>query len=206
MEDMSPTQARAVRTRAALLAASAASFSEHGWEGTTAKAIALRAEVSVGTFYTYFPDKGAALRELASERFASVLGGMSRHLAVVSDDQPPDQERARHVLTTIVREVIHLHRHDPGLHAVYTERRHVDPELDALTSAVERTIVDGLSAMLAHWTPLPDPEATAFVCFGLVEGTVHAHVLGRQMVDDERLEAATVASLLRIITPLRGSK
>jgi AcrR family transcriptional regulator len=200
---MRTPQARSVRTRAALLEAAALSFSASGWEGTHAKGIAAAAGVSVGSFYAYFPDKAAALRELADARFRSVLAGLARHLphdvAAV-----PDERALRATLATVVAEVIELHRQDPGLHAVYTERRHVDPELDALTTAMEHQVVSGLAAALARWGVTGDPEATAFVCFGLVEGAVHAHVIGHPMVDDARLQAAAVEALVAIVLSTRG--
>ena len=58
-----PTQARAQRTRAALVAAAQNEFSEHGYAKTTAKRIAKAAGVSTGSFYQYFTDKDAVVRE-----------------------------------------------------------------------------------------------------------------------------------------------
>jgi AcrR family transcriptional regulator len=197
---MTPKQDRAIRTRAALLQAAAATFSSKGWQGTNAKGVAKAAGVSVGSFYTYFPDKGAALRELAAVRFTSVLAGLQRHLSPAANDDLTEED-ARRVLTTMVSEVITLHHDDPGLHTVFTERRHVDPELDTLTTHMERTIIGALTQLLTQWSSSDDPEATAFVCFGLVEGAVHAHVIGRPIVSDERLLSATVHALLAITRP-----
>ena len=97
--------------------------------------------------------------------------------------------------------VMDVHRADPRLHAVLTERRHCDPELDALTSAAERALVDRIARLLARWEHPGDVEATAFILFGLVEGSVHAHVLGTPVVDDRRFVDTLVDTLIRIANP-----
>ena len=70
-----PTQARAQRTRQALLDAAAKEFSQRGYAATTSKSIAARAKVATGSFYQYFSNKDLALRELARARIADLEGG-----------------------------------------------------------------------------------------------------------------------------------
>jgi AcrR family transcriptional regulator len=133
-----PTQERAVRTRAALLAAAQRDFSERGYAATTAKSIAERAGAATGSFYQYFADKDAALREIAVARLASVA---------------------------------------------------------------ERSLDDRIAALLERFGHVGDVEALAFVLFGMVEGAVHAHVLGGGMVPDDRFFAALVDALVRLALP-----
>jgi len=198
-----PRQSRAVKTRARLLDAAERAFSELGYAATTTKRVASGAGVATGTVYQYFADKDALLREIALRRLAQVADGS---LKVLEVDHPAVPSRT---LATEVRErmgamvtlVMDYHRADPGLHAVLTERRHCDPELDALTSAAERALVDRIAALLSRWAFSGDVEATAFVLFGLVEGSVHAHVLGTALVEDDRFVDSLVDALIRIATP-----
>ena len=58
-----------------------------------------------------------------------------------------------------------------------------------------------LGCGIGIWFLLPDApgvdaRARAFVIFGLVEGAVHAHVLGGAMVSDGRFERALVDAVL----------
>jgi AcrR family transcriptional regulator len=201
-----PTQARAHKTRAALVGAAQREFSERGYAATTARSIADRARVATGSFYQYFTNKDEVLLELASQRAAWIgdetVGWLER---AASADLPTDPaaraELVRMALAKVVAVVIDLHREDPGLHAVLTERRHADPELEALTATREAMLVDRVARLLSRWDHPGDCEATAFVLFGAIEGSVHAHVLSRAHVSDERFVAALVDALQRICLP-----
>lgn len=212
-----PLQARAIRTRERLLAAAQVEFSEHGYAATTSKSIARRAGSATGTFYQYFSDKDAALLEIAAHRMGRVAedafdalkpAGDSAAAAAATPRSPTEGElegamrddvRAR--MARVVAIVLAYHREDVGMHAVLSERRHADPELDALTSAGELALVERIAALLATWNASGDHAAMAFVLFGMVEGAVHAHVLGTPFVSDERFVAALVAALERLALP-----
>lgn len=199
-----PSQERAIRTRAGLVASAKAEFSERGYAGTTAKSIADRTGVSVGSFYQYFRDKDQVLYELASERYARVGRLVGERFAEDAGDGTDSSRKAlaeamRRSMRELVAIVIEFHREDPGLHAVLTERRHADPGLDEMTSRAEVALVAQISALLRRLGHGGDVDALSFVLFGMVEGSVHAHVLGRPMVDDERLVAALVDSLVGLV-------
>lgn len=57
----------ASRNRAAILQAAREAFCEIGFGATTVRDIIRRTELATGTFYNYFPDKEALLRELIEE-------------------------------------------------------------------------------------------------------------------------------------------
>jgi TetR/AcrR family transcriptional regulator, mexJK operon transcriptional repressor len=64
-----PQQARSRQKRDALLAAAGRLFAERGYEATTADDIAAAADVSIGTFYSYFRNK----RQLLFTLYATCL-------------------------------------------------------------------------------------------------------------------------------------
>jgi AcrR family transcriptional regulator len=199
-----PTQTRAVRTRGALLAAAEREFSSRGYAATTAKSIADRARAATGSFYQYFGSKDEVLREIAAARQQAVVAQSLAQLeaaAPVASDAASLLRDVRARMRSVVDAVMAYHAADPGLHAVLTERRHADPELDALTSAGEQQLVQRIAALLDRWGFAGDRLATAFVLFGAMEGAVHAHVLGQAVVDDDRFLDAMVEALIRIALP-----
>jgi len=207
-----PTQARAHKTRAALVMAAQAEYAEMGYTSTTAKSIAKRAGVSTGSFYQYFTDKDAVLRELARERQLALLSSLVGELATDAQELEPSAARSGRItpelrvsiqrrLTAVVDQVVRHHREDPRFHAVVTERRLADAELDTLTAAGERALVAKTSELLSRWGHPGDCLATAFILFGMVEGAVHAHVLGHPMVDDTRFRDALVDAVVRLALP-----
>ncbi len=197
-----PVQSRAHKTRAALLAAAERDFDERGYAQTTTKSIAERAGVAAGSFYQYFTDKDAVLRELGTARMNTLRGKLqSIGLPAIDNSNSVDEiERAaRRALRDMVDEVLAYHRLEPGLHAVLSERRSADPQLDKMTSESEHSLVASIEAVLAHFGFAADRKATAFVIFGLIEGSVHSHVLGTRVVSDKRFTEALSQAVVAII-------
>ncbi|MSP23621.1 MAG: TetR/AcrR family transcriptional regulator [Myxococcales bacterium] len=213
-----PSQSRAVRTREGLLLAGAIEFSRSGYATTTSKSIATRAGVATGSFYQYFADKDALLRELAAARLSQLakdaFGSLSASAPRVAVPRAaalrsvrlavlPAARARREVVEQLMGHVVDVvlaaHRDDPGLHAVLTERRHADPQLDELTSHAERALVTQIAGLLAELGQRDALEGTAFVLFGMVEGSVHAHVLGRPILTDACLRETLIRVLVRIV-------
>jgi AcrR family transcriptional regulator len=189
----SPVQSRAHKTRAALLAAAELELNEHGYARTTTKTIADRAGVAAGSFYQYFADKDAVLRELAQARMQALrarIDGVGTR-AVTADP--------RRSIRAVISEAIEYHRREPGLHAVLSERRHADPALDAMTASSEQAFVEQIEALLAVADYQGDRKAMAFVIFGMIEGAVHTHVLGKALVSDKRITAALCDAILSLV-------
>lgn len=200
-----PVQSRAQKTRAGLVEAAKLEFSERGYAVTTAKSIAERASVGTGTFYHYFPDKDAVLREITVERVQSLLDETAELADVPVLPGTPSElvQHAEQRLRTLVELYIRYHRADRGLHAVISERRLCDPDLDAIMTGSEREAVLRVEKTLALWQREEDCGAAAFMMFSLLEGAVHAHVLGHPLLSDERFIDGLVSALTRIGMPHR---
>jgi AcrR family transcriptional regulator len=195
-----PVQSRSHKTRATVIAAAKQEFSERGYAVTTAKSIAERAQVGTGTFYHYFPDKDAVLREIASERVRSML---ERSAAIAAPPSGSDHaSEARDRLRNLASLYLEYHRADRGLHAVVSERRLCDPALDAIMAESEREAVRRISAVLVLWGRDGEVEVPAYMMFSLLEGAVHGHVLSQPLFSDERFVEGLAEGLLRIGLPL----
>jgi AcrR family transcriptional regulator len=199
-----PVQARSVRTRGDIVAAARKEFSAQGYALATAKSIAARARVGVGTFYHYFPDKDAVLREIVAERIEAIEQSLTSNSSDVSLDTqhlPVVLAELRRRIRTDVQTWIDYHRAEPGLHAVVSERRLCDPQLDAIMSEVEQRGIERTAQALARWGFRGDAQATAFMIFSLIDGAVHNHVLGQATLPDARFTDALVQAVIHIGVP-----
>lgn len=69
---MGKRQIAAMQTRARLVQAAEKLINENGFESVTISDIAAEADVAVGTFYTYFKQKGDVASEIAMSHFAGI--------------------------------------------------------------------------------------------------------------------------------------
>ena len=193
---------REAKTRA-ICEAAVGLFLEQGVRSATVDAITRAAGVSKGSFYQYFEDKDHVLREIARERADEIAEQTLSLLEAPSEQSGREllRDRVRERLGLVVELVVEQHRHDPGLHAVLTERRHLDPGLDAITSAFERGLVERGATLLEAWGHPGDCLATSFVLFTMVEGAVHTQLLGEALVSDDRLFESLLDALVRVALP-----
>ena len=195
-----PKQKRAQKTRLRLLLAAQKTFSSFGFQKTTAKSIAKNAGAATGTFYQYFTDKDAALRELAIGRFVQIAEHAQEALGF-EDGLQSSRRNAENAIEAVVEVLIAYHEEDPALHAVITERRSADLEMDREISSREAELLALLSQRLIAWGHAGDTVALAFVMFHMAEGSVHAHCLGTPVLSDERFRSVLLTSLVQLAFP-----
>jgi len=85
--------------QARLLAAGLSLFAQQGTERVNTNAIARRARLGVGTFYTYFPDKYALLREIELRTLAGIRA--ARVAAVAQAGSQPEQQVRRSIAAVV---------------------------------------------------------------------------------------------------------
>ena len=200
-----PLQARAVRTRAALVSAGLHEFSKRGYARTTVRTIAKRAGVAVGTFYQYFTDKDDLLHEVFADRVQRLS---ERTVGLFERDLPITQgprvvaDAVRDLMRQTVLAMLEGYREDVGLRLVLAERRHADPQLNEQMKLIEVEIIERLTEVLKRTAFPGDAKATAYVLACTVLGTIHPHVVGPTVVSDARLVDALVDTLMRVAMPL----
>src|ERR1044071_1213567 len=75
-----PRQPRAHLTRDAIIEAAAHLLATRGWDGSTTNHIAVRAGVSIGSLYKYFPNKASILAEVARRRIGAEVAAIAATL------------------------------------------------------------------------------------------------------------------------------
>jgi AcrR family transcriptional regulator len=178
-----PRQDRSKVTVDAILDATAHVLVTDGYDQTSTNRVALRAGVSIGSLYQYFPNKEALVGELV-DRFSSqilelLLNGLRERAEL------PPEELARELVSAMVR----IKRRDPNLARVLREQiprvgrmQRYEKELDQLILAVE-AYFERWRERLRH----DDLAMAAFVAVHAADAATHAGVTRRPHVSDEVL-------------------
>jgi AcrR family transcriptional regulator len=201
-----PRQQRSRAKVAALLAAAERLFVERGYDSVTADTIAAAAGVSTGTFYAYFGDKRDALVLLLAERVDDVLGvTLAEPLSTAAGQQDPRATIRAAVARAVERG---MEPRLAQLRRVWFAAARRDPEL----AAYERMAAGYAVARVRHRleqvmargsAPLPDPEATAWSIWVLVDAlTARLTLLGDAMPPAERMiDAAASLICAAVLAP-----
>ncbi|MEM7437408.1 MAG: TetR/AcrR family transcriptional regulator [Myxococcota bacterium] len=193
-------QARALRTRRALIDASVLEFSERGWAGTNTKTIAARAGVSVGSVYTYFPNKTTLLREVA---LTFIAQNMDRAIALLPEESDIGADELLEHLRGLAAFVLSGFRRDRGLHDVLRERRRVDADIRTLWRDQEERLIRRVAEFLSD-IGVPGDTVPVSVClFGMVDGAIEAHLEGNLVTDDQFVDALAKSMVAVVETSRR---
>ena len=160
----SPVQARSTASVEAILDATIQVLLAIGYERLTTTRVALRAGVSVGTLYQYFPNKSALLQAV-----------LTRHLSAVANIiQQVCEEQRGHSIEAMVTALIN------GFFAVKMKDVKTSVALYSVSSSVDglrilkRTNLQSIHAIAALLQsapkPPPDPELAATILQGALAG------------------------------------
>jgi AcrR family transcriptional regulator len=166
-----PRQRRARATVEAIVDAAARILVERGWSGFNTNAIAVRAGVSVGSLYEYFPDKQALLDRLLQRHLADAEAQL---VAAEREGAPASPEA---LVRRLVAGFVAVHREDPALHRVLASEVPLAPAQRARVDGLLGRIVERVEAALAGL--VPDPAVTARLLVDTIDAVVH-----RWYVDD----------------------
>lgn len=170
-----PRQRRSAETVEAILTAAAHILENEGFDAATTNRVAVKAGVSIGSLYQYFPNKESLVRALNDRHTREVLALLQKRFAEVREAPLEVSVRA------IVQAMVDIHRVNPGLHRVLVN---IVPgigglaETKALEDAATALLTQFLKARAAELRTL-NPELSAFLLVHAVEALTHAAVLER---------------------------
>jgi len=157
-------QARARVTRAAILEAAARILESQGRDALTTNAIALRAGVSIGSLYQYFPNKEAILATLIRDKRRELVELMR---AATEDGRGQPVEQA--VDGLIQAGMVHqFQRPRLALELEYIEPQlALEPETQALSADMAALILPVIRRIRPDATPQEAADVVA-ICKGLI--------------------------------------
>lgn len=166
----SPRQDRSKATVDAILDATARVLVQEGYDRASTNKIALRAGVSVGSIYQYFPSKEALVAALIDQHMEQMDAMFLSRMSGL-DEKAPEQ-----VVRDVIEGMISAHRVEPKLHTVITEQI---PRVGRLQKLLDfnRDKAALIRAYLDTLTPRLLPknlDAATFILISTVEAVTHA--------------------------------
>jgi AcrR family transcriptional regulator len=187
---------------ARILDAGARVFAEMGYAAGTTNRIAATAGVSVGSLYSYFPNKDAIVTQLVRRHIDDGIREIGARLAQTDLASLPLEERTRR----FVEATVSIHSDDPALHRVLFEE--APHSLDVLSDlrSFEHDTVRAVELLLAD-----DPEVhvndlalAAYMTVVAIESITHRYVSSHP----EGIDAEAVVDELTalVVGYLRGRR
>lgn len=130
---------RGEATRRRLLDAAEQEFGERGFHAASVSSITLRAGVSQGTFYIYFPSKDAIFSAVVDE----VGRALRKHMGIAAS-RPGDRLQAQRAGLEAFLDFVQKH---PGMYRIVQESQFVD---EAVYRAYYERLAEGYSRTLAQ--------------------------------------------------------
>ncbi|MGH8896768.1 MAG: TetR/AcrR family transcriptional regulator [Egibacteraceae bacterium] len=131
---------RAARTAARLREAARLAFAELGWQATRVQDIVQRAEVSHGTFYTYYESKAAILEDLVRSSQADF---------VALAEEPWESDDVRGALERVIGGVLDLYQRDAVLIQAWMQAARDEPAFGHLYDELRSRFVDRITEHIA---------------------------------------------------------
>lgn len=194
-----PVQARSRRRYEAILDSAANLFAESGFEGATMEAIAAGAETSIGSVYTFFPDKLAILRALA-ERVLEREEIAFEQLSAGAHDRP-----WREVLDAVIDGIVALHRADPSFRAIWANLGMYGAYAD-IDEAVNARFRSRLESLLAAQAPDLKPKQRRLVAKMLLEVTSAVLFFAQRQRPFDQARVGELKRMLRAYLELYAPK
>lgn len=181
-----PQQKRSIEKKERILEAAYALFCEKGFVKTNTPEIAARAGVSIGSLYSYYPDKREIFLEVL-HRYEGDFHALKQRFSERMDEM---QEQPMDWLRGYVNGLIEIHiksaEFQRELKILYLSDAEVAREVDENTNNIHQIILNFLR-MFQQPLQITDLEAAAMVIYLLVNGMVEYTFLYPGTVDRERV-------------------
>jgi AcrR family transcriptional regulator len=183
--------AKSVSTRQAIVAAARSVFVDVGYFDARVADIVAAADVSQGSFYTYFPSKREVFEEVVNE-----VGMMIRNAVAHTDADVPGQVVRN--LENANRRYLRVHHDNARLLALVDQVSSGDPELERFRIAgrrhhverVERTITSLQERGLAD--PHIDPHTSAGALVSMLSSFAHwSSILSEEYEEEAVVQTVT---------------
>jgi AcrR family transcriptional regulator len=164
-----PKQERSRERRSRIMETARALFAKKGMNGTSSNEIARKADVSIGTFYSYFENKKTLFLEILKDHLDNFVTGI---YTLQTDETVPLKDNIRSHITKAFL-VFDIH---PTFHKEALVLKFSDPDVKKLFDEVEQKQMILLRSLLEPYCKNRNPEslqAVSKVIHSAVENVAH---------------------------------
>lgn len=186
-----PKQLRSIGMKDKILSSALQLFCEKGYYNTTTNEIAQRAEVSIGSLYSYFKDKDTIFLEVLDryhDKFALAKNEVTSNLDLLKTDN-------KAWLRALIENLIKVHEESKELNRELNVLSYYNPKVAEVLEEQKRHTLQatiGYFIQLKNDLKSEDIEAAAIATFDLISATVDRIVFGKNEMNKERLINATI--------------
>jgi AcrR family transcriptional regulator len=186
-----PKQLRSIGMKEKILNSALQLFCEKGYYNTTTNEIAQRAEVSIGSLYSYFKDKDTIFLEVLDryhDKFEMAKNEITSNLNLLKTDN-------KAWLRILIENLIKVHEESKELNRELTVLSYYNPKMAEVLEEQKRKTLQatiGYFMQLKNDFKSEDIEATAIATYDLISATVDRIVFGKNEIDRERLINAAI--------------
>jgi AcrR family transcriptional regulator len=186
-----PKQSRSIEMKEKILSAALQLFCEKGYYKTTTNEIAHRADVSIGSLYSYFKDKDTIFLEILEryhDKFDKAKEKAISNLGLLRTDE-------RGVLRALIEALIKVHEESKELNRELTVLSYYNPEISKILNEQKEK---SLQATVNYFIKFKDEiqtgdwEAIAIVIFDMISATVDRIVFNDNEIGRDRLINASI--------------
>lgn len=181
-----PRQDRGIETKNKIIDAATKFFSEKGYVRTNIKDIVSAADVSVGCFYAYFPDKKAVFLESLKRYVAANSTSLSQEIEAMSDLDLSGIQMIKHLIGLVFKS------HDvfTEFHREFMTGNISDPEISQFLIESEnhtKNIIYEFLLTLSDRLKVTDLDAATWVVFKSTQAVVDFIMFAEPDINKHRI-------------------
>ncbi|MBR6273764.1 MAG: TetR/AcrR family transcriptional regulator [Lachnospiraceae bacterium] len=164
-----PKQQRSMEKKQRIKDAAIKLMSDRGYHNTSSNEIAKEADVSIGTFYSYFKDKKALYIELVADIYSKVL-------EPVNLSSLPDDLSIEDTVRLYISYVFKGHEYMTDFQREIASLSEQSEEFRLIEMAHKKHLTQAFMAMMSTYSDIikvKDPQTASYIILTTVEAVVH---------------------------------
>ena len=180
-----PTQKRSMEKKQRIKDAAFELMAKNGYHNTSSNEIAKKAEVSIGTFYSYFKDKKELYKELVGDIYSYVMYSTGSQMDEITEDMDP-----RELTELIISNLLKSHYYKKDFQKEIASLSCQSEEFRMIEDQYKRHVPDFFLSIIKDANMSlrkKDMELSAHIVLTVVESVIHETVFNGDGSNDDKV-------------------